>query len=52
MMNRASVMKMVNLVIEHLLFCDDVGFVDDVVAHIVDGCTFDEEEIRTAEEAE
>ena len=47
---KAEVMKAANFVIEALLFCEDVEFTDSVIAHMVDGVTFDEEEIRAVEE--
>lgn len=42
-------MRAANQVIEALLFHDNGDFVDDVVQHIMDGVTFDEEEIAAEE---
>ena len=50
---KAEIMRAANKVIEFLLYSnDDEGFVDDVVAHVMDGVTFDEEEIEAAERDE
>ena len=49
---KANIMRAVNTVIEALLFSHDLEFVDSVVNHVVYGVTFEEEEIREAEQAE
>lgn len=49
---KANIMRAANTVIEACLFSHDLNFVDDVIAHVVDGVTFDEDEIREAEQAE
>lgn len=49
-MNKESIMRAANAIIEALLFCDDVAFVDDVVQHVADGVTFYEDEIKNYDE--
>ena len=47
---KADIMRVVNVVIKACRSYRDLNFIDDVIAHVVDGVTFGEDEIREAEQ--
>ena len=49
---KARIMRDANTVIEALLCSHDLDFIDRVIAHVVEGVTFEEDEIREAEQME
>lgn len=48
-MNKAEIMRAANIVIEEVMWCDDMNFVDRLVSAITNGEPFTEEEIAEEE---
>lgn len=48
-MTRAAVMRAANIIIEELMYCDDIEFIDRIAYAIMNGEEFTEEEIGVEE---
>ena len=51
-MTKAEIMKAANIIIEGLMYCDDIDFIDRVAYAIMNGEEFADEEIEEIDEEE